>query len=53
MTIKMISVALALALAPSLGLAQACDYGKDKQAMTCAPGSSYDETSKSCVATTG
>ncbi|WP_299285840.1 hypothetical protein [uncultured Tateyamaria sp.] len=50
---KTLAVALALTLAPTLGLAMGCNYGKDQQAMSCAAGTTYDTNTKTCVATTG
>jgi len=54
MTIKTSLVALALTLAPALAMAEGCNYGKlEQQAMSCAAGSIYDASSKSCLPTTG
>ncbi|WP_299614095.1 hypothetical protein [uncultured Tateyamaria sp.] len=54
MKTKTVMVALALTLAPTLTLAMGCNYGtKDKQAMSCAAGTTYDANSNSCVSTTG
>jgi hypothetical protein len=50
MKIKTAVAALALVLAPTLSLAEGCNYGKEHQAMSCADGTAYDATSKSCVA---
>ena len=52
MKTKTVLAALALTLAPTLGLAQGCNYGKHQQAMSCAPGTVYDAGTQSCVATT-
>jgi hypothetical protein len=53
MTTKTLAVALALTLAPTLTLAMGCNYGKaDKQAMSCAAGTTYDTTSNACLPTT-
>lgn len=52
MKIKTTVVALALALAPTLSLAEGCGYGKAKQAMSCADGSTYDSAMQSCVPVT-
>lgn len=49
MTIKTLSVALALTLTPALGLAMGCNYGKHEQAMSCAAGTVYDAESQTCV----
>ncbi|MGJ8626638.1 MAG: hypothetical protein ACSHXB_06730 [Sulfitobacter sp.] len=48
MKLRIACVALALALAPTLGLAAGCQHGK--QAMSCAPGSSFDADAGTCVA---
>lgn len=53
MTTKTCLVALALTLAPALAFAEGCNYGKEKQAMSCAAGSTYDAGTNTCVATTG
>lgn len=53
MKTKTILVTLALTLAPTLGLAMGCNYGKEQQAMSCAAGTTYDADTNSCVATTG
>lgn len=54
MKTKTLAVALALTLAPTLGLAAGCNYGKqEQQAMTCAPGTVFDAETNTCVATTG
>ncbi|MEO1425128.1 MAG: adenylosuccinate lyase [Pseudomonadota bacterium] len=54
MKTKTVLAALALTLAPTLGLAAGCNYGKqEQQAMSCAPGTSFDAATNSCVATTG
>ena len=54
MKTKTVLVALALTLAPTLGLAMGCNYGKhEQQAMSCAPGSTYDAATNTCVTTTG
>ena len=54
MTTKTLAVALALTLAPTLGLAMGCNYDKaEQQAMSCASGTTYDADTNSCVATTG
>jgi len=33
---------------PSFALAAGCNYGKDKQAMSCAEGTSWDSATNSC-----
>ncbi|WP_415403436.1 hypothetical protein [Tateyamaria sp. SN3-11] len=54
MTTKTLAVALALTLAPTLGLAMGCNYDKhEQQAMSCAAGTTYDAGTNTCVATTG
>ena len=54
MKTKTVLVALALTLAPTLSLAMGCNYGKhEQQAMSCAPGSTYDAATNTCVTTTG
>ena len=49
MKIKTLAIALALAMAPTLSLAMGCNYGKEKQAMSCAEGTSYDTATHSCL----
>ncbi|QFT59467.1 hypothetical protein FIU94_11590 [Sulfitobacter sp. THAF37] len=49
MKIKTLAIALALTAAPSLGLAAGCSYGKEKQAMSCAAGTTYDSATKTCM----
>jgi hypothetical protein len=47
---KTLSIAVLLTLAPTLSLAMGCDHaGKNKQAMTCAAGTSYDADARACV----
>ncbi|MFQ6547780.1 hypothetical protein AADZ90_007465 [Aestuariibius sp. 2305UL40-4] len=41
-----------LFLAPGLAMAQGCNYTKEQQAMSCAAGSAYDESTRTCVPTT-
>ena len=54
MKTKTLAVALALTLAPTLSLAMGCNYGKsEQQAMSCAPGTTFDTAPTTCVATTG
>lgn len=50
MKLKIALSAAVLALLPTLGFAAGCNY--DKQAMSCADGSTYDSESGTCVATT-
>lgn len=49
MMFKTLTIALALAALPSLSLAAGCSYGKQKQAMSCAEGTSFDSTTNSCL----
>ena len=54
MKIKTLAVAAVLTALPTLSLAMGCNYGKyEQQAQSCAPGTTYDAASNSCVATTG
>ena len=41
--------ALALVVLPSFALAGGCSFSKDRQAMTCADGTSYDSATQSCM----
>ena len=53
MKTKTLAVALALTLAPTLGLAMGCNYGKhEQQAMSCAAGTTFDADTNTCVPTT-
>jgi hypothetical protein len=47
MKLRIACVALAIALAPTLSFASGCSH--DKQAMSCAAGSTYDAETGSCV----
>lgn len=49
MKIKTLAIVAALATLPTLGLAMGCAHGKEKQAMSCAAGTSYDSATKSCL----
>ena len=49
MKIKTLAIAAALIAAPTLSLAEGCSYGKQKQAMSCAEGSTYDSASNTCL----
>lgn len=49
MTIKTLTVALALTLTPALALAEGCNFGKHQQAMSCSAGTVYDAETNSCV----
>ena len=54
MKTKTLAVALALTLAPTLGFAAGCNYGKvEQQAMSCAPGTTFAAATNTCVTTTG
>jgi hypothetical protein len=46
---KTFGIALVLTLAPTLSMAEGCNYGKSTQAMSCAAGSSYDADAKACL----
>lgn len=48
MKIKTLAIALALTAAPALAYAEGCSYGKQKQAMSCAAGTTYDSATNSC-----
>lgn len=52
MKIKTTLAVLAVTLAPSFAAAMCSDYEHTKQVMTCAAGSSWDETTQKCVPTT-
>jgi hypothetical protein len=49
MKIKTFVIAVALTTLPTLSLAMGCNYGKEKQAMSCAAGTSFDSASKTCL----
>lgn len=49
MKTKTFLIALALTAAPSLSLAMGCSHGTEKQAMSCAEGTAYDNASHSCL----
>ena len=49
MKTKTLALALALLAAPTLSLAEGCNYGKHQQAMSCAEGSVYDADKGACV----
>ena len=52
MKIALTLSALALALTPTLALAQGChDKAKDKTASSCVPGHSWDSATQACVPT--
>ncbi|KNX41560.1 MAG: hypothetical protein RID11_04580 [Roseovarius sp.] len=50
MKLKFGLAALALVAMPSLAMA-ACSYGKEKQAFSCAQGSTWDSATNTCVPT--
>lgn len=52
MKIKTLVIALALTAAPGLAFAAGCSHSKE-QAMTCAAGTAYDSTAKTCLPVTG
>lgn len=50
MKLKVGLAALALVVSPSLALATGgCNYGKEKQAISCVAGTAWDATTGSCV----
>ena len=49
MKIKTLVIALALTAAPALAFAEGCSFGKHKQAMSCAEGTTYDSASQTCL----
>ena len=49
MKLKMLLTTTALVLAPALAANAACYGGHEKQAMSCAEGSQYDEAKGECV----
>ena len=50
MKLKFGLAALALAAMPSFALAAGCgSYGKDRQAMTCAEGTTWDSETSTCT----
>lgn len=50
-TLKTLTIAATLALAPGIALAMGCDSSKHEQAQSCATGSSWDSASQTCVPT--
>ena len=48
MKLKFGLAALALAAMPSFAMA-ACGYGKDRQAMSCAEGTTWDSATSTCT----
>jgi hypothetical protein len=50
MKLKFGLAALALVALPSVALATGgCNYGKSKQALSCAEGTAYDSATRSCL----
>lgn len=49
MTFKTLAIALALTAVPTLSLAEGCFHGKEKQAMSCATGTTYDSATNTCM----
>ncbi|KIN60619.1 hypothetical protein Z945_1594 [Sulfitobacter noctilucae] len=49
MKIKTLALAIALTAAPALAFAEGCNYSKQKQAMSCAAGTSYDSATQTCL----
>ncbi|MFY0648834.1 hypothetical protein [Sulfitobacter geojensis] len=49
MKIKTLVLSLALTAAPALAFAEGCNHAKEKQAMSCAAGTSYDSGTQSCL----
>ncbi|MGB3409318.1 MAG: hypothetical protein WBA67_17690 [Jannaschia sp.] len=47
--LKALLATAALVATPGLAVAQGCDYVKQQQAMTCAPGNSFDATAGVCT----
>ena len=47
--LKMLLATAALVAAPGLAVAQGCDYIKNQQAMSCAPGTVWDATFGTCT----
>jgi len=50
---KLTLAALALAVMPGLAMATCFGHEKEQTAMTCAPGTVFDEDAQNCVPTTG
>ncbi len=49
MKIKTLALAIALTAAPALAFAEGCNYSKQKQAMSCAAGTTYDSATQTCL----
>lgn len=50
---KTLLAALVLAIVPGLATAACFGHAKEETAMTCAPGTDFDEETQTCVPTTG
>lgn len=48
MTLKIALTAVALTVLPAVASA-ACQWGKEHQAQSCAPGTQWDDSSQACV----
>lgn len=48
-TLKTLTVAAVLTLAPTLTLAMGCSGAKHQQAQSCASGATWDATAQTCV----
>lgn len=48
-TLKVVTIAAALSLAPGLALAMGCSHSKQQQAQSCADGNTWDSATRSCV----
>lgn len=44
-----IALVSAMLLAPSVSLAMGCNHSSEKQAMSCADGTTYDSATKTCL----
>ena len=49
MKIKILAIAAALTLLPTLSIAAGCSHNKEQQAMSCAEGTAYDSATHSCL----
>lgn len=49
MKIKTLAIALAFTATPMLAYAEGCSHSKQKQAMSCATGTVYDDASNTCL----
>jgi hypothetical protein len=48
-TLKTLTIAATLILAPSLSLAMGCSGAKHQQAQSCATGTAWDAASQTCI----